>query len=140
MFCTRCGKGSPDSARFCYNCGNALQSVAPTPPAPKDQPAEPILVQRTILKEIGPANGACFAFEKKVVIIELVQAEDTEFVRITDYENAAGANGRPQYSLLVDYYAPKDVDLTHITAQNYMEKVNGAPIYHRARYECGVLY
>jgi len=32
MLCTKCGHVSPDSARFCAQCGNALTRPRPTPP------------------------------------------------------------------------------------------------------------
>ncbi len=50
MFCTNCGKPLRDDARFCFNCGQAVSSAAPTSepepvpeqPAPVVEPTAPV--------------------------------------------------------------------------------------------------
>ena len=107
---------------------------------PKEKPCEPIKIKRTIVKEIKPANGAAFSFEKTAIIIEIIQAEGKEFVRIIDYDCNSGANGRPLYSLFEYYYEKKYIDLSNISATNYKQKVNGKPTYQHKEYACGVIY
>lgn len=107
---------------------------------PKEKPCEPIKIKRTIMKEIKPANGAAFSFEKTAIIIEIIQAEGKEFVRIIDYDCYSGANGRPLYSLFEYYYETNHIDLSNISATNYKQKVNGKPAYQHKEYACGVKY
>lgn len=38
VFCNRCGTGLPNSARFCSNCGNVIQSAAPASLRPLVRP------------------------------------------------------------------------------------------------------
>ncbi|MBQ7033525.1 MAG: zinc-ribbon domain-containing protein [Clostridia bacterium] len=45
MFCEKCGKENPDSAKFCEGCGSAMETVeapaATAPVAPEVEPMEP---------------------------------------------------------------------------------------------------
>ena len=107
---------------------------------PKEKPCEPIEIKNTIIKEIKPANGAAFSFEKTAIIIEIVQAEGKEFVRIIDYDCCSGANGRPLYSLFEYYYKTDDVELTNISATNYKSKIKGNAEYQYKEFDCGVRY
>lgn len=38
IFCTQCGTGLPNSAKFCSNCGSAVQVPAPMPGRPLVRP------------------------------------------------------------------------------------------------------
>lgn len=38
IYCTKCGTGLTDGTRFCPNCGNSIEAVAPAPAAPPQMP------------------------------------------------------------------------------------------------------
>jgi pSer/pThr/pTyr-binding forkhead associated (FHA) protein len=77
VYCTRCGHRNPDDARFCANCGNALQgdtTLTLQPIEVEDEVGEEVHLpeqdlehgQALLVVKRGPNQGSTFLIDKDV--------------------------------------------------------------------------
>lgn len=106
----------------------------------KQRPDGPIVVQKTLLRDITPYPNAAFDFEKVAHIVEIVLAEGQRYVRRIKYCCSAGANGRPEYHLDMTYYGADHMDADCLTADNWRGLLPEPPVYQFDGWDIGVLY
>lgn len=71
IFCTQCGTGLPNSARFCSNCGGAVQVAAPVPGRPLVRPLHGRQVAGVCLG-LAQANGWDVAVIRILAVVALI--------------------------------------------------------------------
>ncbi len=71
IFCTQCGTGLPNSARFCSSCGQVVQSPAPMPGRPLVRPLYGRQVAGVCLG-LAQANGWDVSVIRILAVVGLV--------------------------------------------------------------------
>lgn len=71
VFCTQCGTGLPNSARFCSSCGQVVQASAPMPGRPLVRPLYGRQVAGVCLG-LAQANGWDVSVIRILAVIGLV--------------------------------------------------------------------
>lgn len=86
------------------------------------RPEEPITEIRRLSEE-RRKDGAYDSFEESTREVTLVRSRKEYFVRVTEYNCTAEANGRPVSSLTESYYQVSTVNVKGITGENWKENV-----------------
>lgn len=111
----------------------------PTP----GRPAGSIAVIQQLSTEETKHNGP-FDFEKTLVKRDVVKAEDTTYIRITEYQCSAEANGRPVYSYTESYhvcnFAEEKIRQKLLTADSGLAYAAKSPAYRYEERGTGVLF
>lgn len=122
-----------------YDFSDPIWIYEPTP----GRPAGSIEVVQHLSTKENKQNGA-FDFEKQFVKREMVKAEDAYYIRITEYQCSAEANGRPVYSYTENYHvcgiANEALRLKLLTADSGLDFAAKTPAYRYEEQGTGVLF